>query len=79
VSPASGRPVRIGVQEQFPLANYPRIKCNVARASGERIYHPTFDQQYDTTVIESGRGERFVATEAEQLGFRRAWRWRSAE
>lgn len=50
---------------------------NVARASGERIYHLPFDQQYDTTVVEPDRGECFVATvaEAEQLGFRRAWRW----
>jgi Restriction endonuclease len=75
------RQLDIGVQEQFPLADYPRIKCNVARASGERIYHLPFDQQYDTTVIEPERGERFVATiaEAEQLGFRRAWRWHGAQ
>jgi hypothetical protein len=70
---------RATFQEQFPLADYPRIKCNVARASGERIYHLPFDQQYDSTVIESDRGERFVTTvaEAEQLGFRRAWRWKA--
>jgi hypothetical protein len=75
------RQLDIGVQEQFPLADYPRIKCNVARANGERIYHLPFDQQYDTTVIEPERGERFVATiaEAEQLGFRRAWRWHGAQ
>jgi hypothetical protein len=75
------RQLDIGVQEQFPLADYPRIKCNVARANGERIYHLPFDQQYDTTVIEPERGERFVATiaEAEQLGFRRAWRWHAPQ
>jgi Restriction endonuclease len=74
------RQLEIVVQEQFPLDDYPRIKCNVARASGERIYHLPFDQQYDTTVIEPARGERFVATvaEAEQLGFRRAWRWQAS-
>jgi hypothetical protein len=46
----------------------------------ERIYHLPFDQQYDTTLIEPTRGERYVATvaEAEELGFRRAWRWRAA-
>jgi Restriction endonuclease len=72
------RQLEIRLEEQFPLADYPRIKCNLARASGERIYHLPFDQQYDATVIEPERGERFVATvaEAEQLGFRRAWRWR---
>jgi hypothetical protein len=70
--------LEIEVQEQFPLADYPRIKCNLARQSGERIYHLPFDQQYDTTVIEPDRGELYVATvaEAEELGYRRAWRWR---
>lgn len=73
--------LEIGVQQQFPLDDYPRIKCNVARGSGERIYHLPFDQQYDTTVIETDRGERFVATvaEAERLGFRRAWRWHAPQ
>ncbi len=69
--------LEIEVEENFPLADYPRIKCNVARESGERIYHLPFDQQYDSTLIEPERGECFVATvaEAEALGFRRAWRW----
>lgn len=71
----------IKVEEGLPLEDYPRIKCNVARAgssTGERIYHLPFDQQYDTTVIEPERGELYAATvaEAEGLGFRRAWRWR---
>jgi hypothetical protein len=70
----------IRVEENEPLADYPRIKCNISRA-GERIYHLPFDQQYDTTVIEPERGECFVATvaEAEALGFRRAWRWKAAQ
>jgi hypothetical protein len=61
----------------FPLADYPRIKCNIARRTDERIYHLPFDQQYDSTVVEPTRGECYVATarEAEVLGFRRAWRW----
>jgi hypothetical protein len=69
--------LEIEVHEQFPLDDYPRIKCNVARRTDERIYHLPFDQQYDTTVIERERGELFVSTvaEAEELGFRRAWRW----
>jgi hypothetical protein len=39
-----------------------------------------FDQQYDTTVVELDKGERWVAAaaEAEALGFRRAWRWKGA-
>jgi hypothetical protein len=68
----------ITVEEGVPLDDYPRIKCNVARRDGERIYHLPFDQRYDSTVIEPERGELWVATcaEAEELGFRRAWRWR---
>jgi len=68
----------ITVEQQVPLSDYPRIKCNIARASGDRIYHLPFDQQYDKTVIEPDRGEMFVSTaqEAEDLGFRRAWRWK---
>jgi hypothetical protein len=65
------------VREQVPLAEYPSIKCNVSRRNGELIYHLPFDQMYDRTVIEGERNECYVrtATEAEQLGFRRAWRW----
>lgn len=70
----------IKVEERFPLSDYPRIKCNVGRRTSERIYHLPFDQQYDSTVIETHRGERWVTTcaEAEADGFRRAWRWREA-
>jgi hypothetical protein len=68
----------IKVEESFPLGDYPRIKCNIARRTGERIYHLPFDQQYDSTMVESARGECYVATahEAEERDFRRAWRWR---
>lgn len=67
----------IRVEQHVPLDEYPRIKCNIAQASGERIYHLPFDQQYDKTIIEPGRGEQYTSTaqEAEDLGFRRAWRW----
>ena len=75
--------LEIQVEEGLRLDEYPRIKCNVGRigqSAGERIYHLPFDQQYDATVIEPERGERYVRTvaEAEELGFRRAWRWRPA-
>jgi Restriction endonuclease len=70
--------LRIKIEERFPLSDYPRIKCNIGRRGGERIYHLPFDQQYDTTVIEPERDELYVVTvaEAEARGFRRAWRWR---
>jgi hypothetical protein len=65
------------VREQVPLVTYPSVKCNVSRRTGERIYHLPFDQMYDRTLIEEERNECYVssATEAEELGFRRAWRW----
>lgn len=65
------------VREGVRLAEYPSVKCNVSRRTGERIYHLPFDQMYDRTVIEQERNECYVwsATEAEALGFRRAWRW----
>ncbi|MBW1932744.1 MAG: restriction endonuclease [Deltaproteobacteria bacterium] len=68
----------IVVREQFPLQKYPSIKCNVSRRTGEKIYHLPFDQQYDRTIVEAERNESYVETvaEAEQLGFRRAFRWR---
>ena len=69
----------VHVEEDFPLLDYPRIKCNVSR-DGQRIYHLPFDQQYDTTVIEPAKGEHWASTveEAEELGFRRAWKWRNS-
>jgi Restriction endonuclease len=75
------RQLEIRVEENFPLGDYPRIKCNIARPSGERIYHLPFDQQYDTTLVEPERGELWLATvaEAEEAGFRRAFRWRGGE
>ncbi len=70
----------LGVQviENLPLKHYPSVKCNVSRRTGEKIYHLPFDQQYDRTLIEEERNECYVETvkEAEDLGFRRAFRWR---
>lgn len=71
----------IEVKEEFPLGEYPCIKCNVSRRDSSRIYHLPFDQQYDRTVVEHERNECYVETvaEAERLGFRRAFRWRGPQ
>lgn len=65
---------KLGIEVEYkPLdKSFPMIKCNIS-ASGERIYHLPFDQQYDKTKID-GKGETIVKTvkEAEDLGFRRA-------
>ena len=73
------RHLGIRIEEGVPLADYPRIKCNMSRG-GQRIYHLPFDQQYDTTIIEPDKGEHWATTvaDAERLGFRRAWRWKGA-
>jgi len=69
--------LQIRYEEEYPLEKYPCIKCNVSTKDGQKIYHLPFDQQYDSTTIDESRGEIFVSTvlEAENLGFRRAFRW----
>ena len=69
--------------ENFETGEFPRIKCNIGRdENGEptKIYHLPFDQQYDSTKIEKG-GEFYAWTvsEAEEAGFRRAFRWFGAQ
>ena len=70
----------IQVHEDLPLIRYPCVKCNVSRSDGSKVYHLPFDQQYDRTIVEEHRCERYVETvaEAERLGFRRALRWRGS-
>lgn len=71
----------IEIIEGEPLGEFPRIKCNIN--SGEsgietKIYHLPMDQQYDRTIIGNRAGEFFAFTvqEAEDAGFRRAFRYR---
>lgn len=61
--------------------NYPCIKCNVSRVDRSKIYHLPFDQQYDRTKIEKHRGEFYCRTvrEAEDAGFRRAFRYKGGD
>jgi|GEM_PF-372022 len=65
--------------EDMPLCEFPRIKCNIGVGeSGEKtkIYHLPFDQQYDVTKIEKdGEFMALTVAEAEEAGFRRAYRW----
>lgn len=57
--------------------SYPCIKCNISQIDGSKIYHLPFDQQYDNVLIEKEKGEFYATTvkEAENRGFRRAWKW----
>lgn len=67
--------LKVSVCEQLEMSEFPRIKCNIGR-EGERIYHLPFDQQYDSAKIDKP-GEFYATTvkEAEQAGFRRAYKW----
>lgn len=67
----------VKVIEDYPIKEYPMIKCNVSK-NGEKIYHLPFDQQYDRAIINPNDGDCYACTvqEAEQLGFRRAYRWK---
>lgn len=68
--------LHVDVRENSPFRDFPMVKCNISR-NGEKIYHLPFDQQYDRVVIELEKGEFYAWTvkEAEDAGFRRAYRW----
>jgi hypothetical protein len=72
--------LRVDFQERLPLSQYPIIKCNINRTTGERIYHLPFDQQYDKAQIKH-KGEFYAITvkEAEDAGFRHAFHWMGNE
>ena len=69
----------IKYKEHFQIDEFPRIKCNLGideHGQKTKIYHLPTDQQYDNVKIEN-EGECFVFTvnEAEDLGFRHAYKW----
>ena len=69
--------LHVELLENQPLRkDYPKIKCNPSSEFG-RIYHLPFDQQYDNFQVSQTQGACYVATiqEAEEKGFRRAYRW----
>jgi hypothetical protein len=65
----------IEVIEEKALEKYPIIKCNISN-DGSKIYHLPFDQMYDKTLIKNkNEFYAFSVNEAEEKGFRRAFRW----
>jgi hypothetical protein len=65
--------------EYVEKGDYPCIKCNInydGYGFNTKIYHLPFDQKYDETKIDK-KGEFYAMTvqEAEDAGFRRAFRW----
>lgn len=64
------------VRENFQMGDYAPIKLNINEATGEKIYHLPFDQQYDNVKIENeGEGYAKTVAEAVEKGFRRAHRY----
>lgn len=70
----------VEIIENKPIGNFPRIKCNknYDESGNTKIYHLPMDQQYDRTVITKSKGEfyAFTVKEAEDAGFRRAFKHR---
>lgn len=67
--------------EKNPIGEFPRIKCNINNdpsGNKSKIYHLPMDQQYDRTIITPKTGEfcAFTVKEAEDAGFRRAFKHR---
>lgn len=75
--------LNIEIVENFSLGDFPRIKCNINKdTNGETsyIYHLPFDQQYDSCKIDRpGEFMALTVAEAENAGFRRAYRWHGTE
>jgi len=73
----------IEIMENVELGEYPLIKCNNGydKEYGYRtkIYHLPMDQQYDMTKIDKKDGDfyAFTVQEAEDKGYRRAYKWHS--
>ena len=70
--------LKIKYVENFQKGDYPCIKCNINYNDYgiSKIYHLPFDQKYDVTKI-TNKGEFYAMTvqEAEEAGFRRAFKW----
>lgn len=69
--------LKIEILESIPFdKNYPCIKCNINKTTGEKIYHLPFDQQYDKVQITKNTKELYASTtkEAEEKGFRHAFK-----
>lgn len=75
VARLAAKELGVRVEKEDLRTDYPMIKCNINRSTGEKIYHLPFDQQYDRVKIDAP-GECYVGSveSAEHLGFRRAWR-----
>ena len=71
----------IQIKENVELGEFPMIKCKNDRDKEwnyeTKIYHLPMDQQYDNTKINPKNGDfySFTIIEAEEKGYRRAYKW----
>ncbi len=69
----------VNYYESEPFIEFPRIKCNIGKDSyghQTKIYHLPMDQQYNSTEVNKpGEFYAFTVKEAEDKGFRRAWKY----
>ncbi|MFA6533722.1 MAG: restriction endonuclease [Patescibacteria group bacterium] len=71
----------VEIRENESPGEFPRIKCNINSdefSYPTKIYHLPMDQQYDRTIIGNRSGEfyAFTVKQAEDAGFRRAFKHR---
>ena len=73
----------VHVREHVPKGDYPRIKCNIGKDEyGDKtyIYHLPMDLNYDSVKLDKpGECKVFTVKEAEDKGFRRAFKRHSTE
>lgn len=65
------------IVEHHAMSDFPRIKCNIGHSEEgvTKIYHLPMDEQYDSSKIDkAGEFYAFTVKEAEQAGFRRAYK-----
>lgn len=69
----------IVVREKIPKGEFPRIKCNIGKdefGAATYIYHLPMDLNYDSVKLDKpGECMVFTVREAEEKGFRRAFKW----
>ncbi len=58
------------------MGDFPRIKCVKNDGKYTMIYHLPMDLQYDSIKLDKeGRFTVMTVAEAEELGYRRAYKW----
>lgn len=71
--------LKITYKELYDIGEFPRIKCNIGVDEfglKTKIYHLPMDQQYDKIKMSKKDAHwAFTVAEAEELGFRRAYKW----